>query len=147
MSRIVNTENVGTKRNRLVRAIVLAIRELAKQTKPNSRTKDLAAFMVFALKAVAETVEETTAPWEKRGYWVKADRFRMEWGWVESLNRALRDAVLGEDWGAVAEQAARVAAKLGSVEISERHRLGTPWVGAWDKLRAEDASAAQSLKK
>ncbi len=147
MSRIVNTENVGTKRSRLVRAIVLAIRELAKQSKPDSKTKDLAAFLALALVAVAETIEETVAPWEKRGYWLKADRFRMDWGWVENAARALREAVLKEDWGEVAAQSARVAAKLGSVEISERHRLGTPWVGAWDKLRAENASTVLSKGK
>ena len=137
MSRIIQTDSVGNQRTRLTKAIVISIRELMKQTKPNSLTKDLAAFIAIALEEVAKTVEVTVAPWEKRDYWVKADTFRREWGWAGRLGGEMRKAAVLEDWGEVAMVAAQVGTHLQKVEVSPRHRMGTPWVGAWDRLHED----------
>jgi hypothetical protein len=125
---------VGKQRNRLLRAIVVSIRELMKQSKPDQKTKDLAAFISSALLAVDETIDRTVAPWEKRNYWVKADNFRQEWAWVKHTGEEMRDATLDEDWPTVAGLAATVGAKLAKIMVSDNHRMGTPWVGAWDRL-------------
>ncbi len=88
VSRIIQTEGVGKERNRLLKAIVISIRELMKQNVVDSNTRDLAAFISNALLAVHDTVERTVAPWEKRDYWVKADKFRMEWAWTKDSRGA-----------------------------------------------------------
>jgi hypothetical protein len=49
----------------------------------------------------------------------------------------MRDALLKDDWATVAMTSAKVAQKLGKVTVPERHRLGTPWVGAWKKLKTQ----------
>jgi len=134
VSRVIQTDGVGKQRNRLLRAIVISIRELMKQTKPDQKTRDLAAFISTALLAVDETIERTVVPWEKRNYWVKADNFRQEWAWVKPHGEQMRDAALEEDWAAVAGLAATIGAKLAKIKVSDNHRMGTPWVGAWDKL-------------
>jgi hypothetical protein len=136
MSRVINTQSVGKERNRLVRAVVISIRELMKQDKPNALTKDLAAFIVLALYAISETIERTVAPWEKRNYWVKADKFRQEWAWAKKLGSELNSVLLDEDWSAVAGLAVEIGSKLRKVEVSDRHRMGKPWVGAWAKLNS-----------
>lgn len=135
MSRIVNTQSVGTERTRLTKAVVISIRELMAQGKPDSKTRDLAAFIALSLEAIADNVERTVIPWEKRDYWVKADRFRMEWVWARQLGDALRAAVLAEDWAQVAMLSAQIGEKLSKVQVSPNHRMGTPWVGAWMALR------------
>ena len=48
----------------------------------------------------------------------------------------MRKAVLAEDWAAVALISSQVAVKLQKVQVPQRHRLGTPWEGAWDLLQA-----------
>ena len=136
MSRVINTQSVGKERNQLVRAIVISIRELMRQGKPDSNTKDLAAFIAIALNAVSETIERTVAPWEKRNYWVKADKFRQEWAWTKTLSDELTTVLVAEDWPAIAAITVEIGSKLGHVEVSDRHRMGKPWVGAWDKLIA-----------
>ncbi len=135
MSRVINPEGAGRERNQLVKAVVLAIRELMRQTEPNEHSRDLAAFIALALLQISETVESSVAAWEKKGYWVKADRFRMEWAWAERLGKQMRQAVLEDDWAAVARVAAQVGEKLSGVDVPVRHRLGQPWVGAWQQLR------------
>lgn len=134
MSRVIHIESAGKDRNRLAKAAVLALRTLAQQTEANAETRDLAAFVALAMEEIAATIDPSVQAWEKRGYWVKADRFRMEWMWTEKLGSDMRRALLAEDWGNVAQTAALVAQKLGNVKIPERHRMGTPWTGAWKRL-------------
>lgn len=138
LGRVINPDGVGKERTRLTRATVLAIRELMRQEDTDETTRDLAAFVALTLDAIYETIDVSVAAWEKRGYWVKADRFRMDWMWTDRLGRTLRTAVLEGDWPTVALTAAQVAEKLGHVKVPKRHGLGTPWVGAWEKLN-EDA--------
>jgi hypothetical protein len=134
LSRIIKTESAGKDRNRLSKEIVLAIRELIKQTSPDDTSRNLAAFIALALEEIAQTIDLSVAAWEKRGYWVKADRFRMEWNWAQHQGAAMRLALQQEDWANVAMVAVQVAQKLKTVQIATHHRLGTPWVGAWGKF-------------
>jgi hypothetical protein len=136
MSRVINTQSVGKERNQLVRAIVIAIRELMKQEKVDSNTKDLAAFIAMALNAISQTIERTVAPWEKRNYWIKADKFRQEWAWTKKLGDDLMTVLMDGDWQMVAAIAAEIGTKLKHFEVSERHRMGKPWIGAWARFNA-----------
>ncbi len=134
MGRVINIETAGKERNRLVKAVVLAIRELMRQSRPDDNTRDLAAYISMALEAVANTIDASVEAWEKRGYWVKADHFRMEWAWASRLAGNMRLAVLSEDWLKVAQTAAQAAERLNGIKVVQHHRLGTPWVGAYQKL-------------
>jgi hypothetical protein len=136
MSRVINPDSAGKERTRLTKAIVIAIRELAKQSEPNSQARDMAAFIALALKIIAEGIDVSVTAWEKRDYWIKADRFRMEWAWAGSMGEKMKAAVLNEDWGKVAMLAAQIAQKLQKVKVSENHRMGTPWVGAFKQLES-----------
>jgi hypothetical protein len=135
LSRVYNPESVGKDRTRLSKSVVLALRELMKQNEPNAETKDLTAFVVLALAEINDNIDVSVAAWEKRGYWVKADKFRLEWEWAGSCSKAMRTALLAEDWATVAMNAVKIGQKLNKIMIAEHHRLGTPWVGAWKNLK------------
>ena len=134
MSRVINPDSAGKERTRLTRAIVIAIRELAKQSEPNTEARDLAAFIALALRTIAEGIDVSVAAWEKRDYWIKADRFRMEWAWASLMGEKMKTAVLNDDWASVAMLATQIAQKLQKVKVSEKHRMGTPWAGAFKQL-------------
>lgn len=134
MSRVINPEGAGKERSRLVKSIVLSMRELLRQSEPNAQSRDLVAYIALALLKISETVESSVVAWEKKGYWVKADRFRMDWAWTERLGNQMRHAIFADDWGAIAMLVAQLGGKLNHVEVSPRNRLGTPWVGAFDQL-------------
>ena len=116
--------------------IVLALRELARQSDTGAETHDLTAFMVAALESISEGIDASVAAWEKRGYWVKADKFRMEWAWAAPVAQKMRLAIQKEDWAAIAALSAQVGQRLGKIQIAENHRLGKPWVGAYQRLNA-----------
>lgn len=134
MSRVINPDSAGKDRARLSKAIVLAVRELAKQTEVTNEARDIAAFISLALKTISEGIDSSVAAWEKRDYWVKADRFRMEWMWAGQYADKLKVAIFTNDWGSVAMISAQVAQKFGKIVIAQNHRLGKPWVGAFKRL-------------
>ena len=135
MSRVINPEGTGKERSRLLRGVVLALRNLMQQTTIDETTRDLASFIVLALDAIAATIDPSVEPWEKRGYWVKADRFRMEWNWTDRLSKSMRLAVTNENWVEVARLSADIMGRVGAVTVPARHGLGTPWVGSWKRLQ------------
>jgi hypothetical protein len=134
MSRVINPDSAGKQRNQLTKAIVLSIRELARQKDTNTETRDLAAFISFALKTISEGIDSSVTAWEKRDYWIKADKFRMEWAWAGSTADKMRAAVLSEDWPTIAILSAQIAQKFNKIQVSENHRLGKPWAGAYQQL-------------
>ncbi len=134
MSRIVNIDSIGKQRTQLTKAIVLAVRELARQKEVTDETRDLAAFIAIALQSISNGIDSSVAAWEKRDYWIKADKFRMEWAWAGQTAQKMRTAVLSNDWASVAMLSAQTAQKLTKVQVGENHRLGKPWVGAHKQL-------------
>ena len=136
MSRVINPESAGKDRTRLTKAIVLALRELARQSEPGPVSRDLAAFIALALDTITIGIDASVAAWEKRDYWVKADKFRMEWMWAGLAAAKMKNAVLIDDWATVALLMPQIANKLSKVEVSANHRLGAPWVGAFQQLKS-----------
>ncbi len=137
MSRVIKTESAGRDRNRMVKAVAIALRTLMQRGEPDAQSRDLAAFIALALHEIHATIDPSVAAWEKRGYWVKADRFRMEWEWSGVVGAQMRQAVLDDDWGTVAAVAVQVAQKLSHVRVPSQNRIGSPWKGAWDVLQKE----------
>lgn len=137
MSRVIRTEGAGKDRNQLCRGIVAALRELTRQTDTGATTKDLAAFIALALLETHATVDESVAAWEKKGYWVKADRFRMDWEWTRGSGEKLMKALKEDDWPAIAMLSAHVGEKLVKVTVPERNRVGKPWVGAYKTIKEQ----------
>ena len=137
MSRVINPDSVGKQRTRLTKSIVLALRELARQEDTGTETHDLTAFIAVALQAISEGIDSSVAAWEKRGYWVKADKFRMEWAWTGPLAAKLQAALAAEDWATIAMLSAQIGQRLNRVQVAENHRLGRPWVGAFQRMKSQ----------
>jgi hypothetical protein len=62
----------------------------------------------------------------------------LEWAWTKNVGEEMVEAVLDEDWPSVAAFAAVVGEKFSNIEVSERHRMGKPWVGAYKLLLKEN---------
>jgi len=137
LSRLIKTDTAGKDRTKLTKAIILAVRELAKQKDVTPEAKDLAAFIVLALQTISDGIDESVAAWEKRGYWVKADRFRMEWLWTGQYAEKMKVALFTNDWGTIAMLMPQIAMKFNKIRIAENHRLGRPWVGTFKRMMEE----------
>lgn len=130
MTRIIATSTPGKERAQLSKAIVITIREFMRQKEPGKNTSDMVAFIILALKEIAEGIDKSVAAWEKRGYWVKADKYRMEWQWSGKIARNLEKNFQKSDWGSIASTLIEIMGKFEDIKVSDRHRMGKPWVGA-----------------
>ncbi len=134
MGRVINTENIGKQRKQITRSIVLAIRELMIQTGITDEVKDLSAYIVIGLETIADSIDATVEPWEKRGYWLKADKFRLQWEWTRKISQNMSVAILSDNWADVAINVANLTEKLNDIDLPKRHNLGTPWKGAYKEF-------------
>jgi hypothetical protein len=94
LTRIIATESVGQQRHKLRRTIAEALRRLATKQIFDQESLDLAALIVFSLRRLEQGVDQTATAWEKRNYYLKADRFRLEWEWLDDTAYALETALL-----------------------------------------------------
>ena len=101
MSRVIKTEGGASLRNKLMKSIALTLRELATRTNINDETRNMVAFICLCLSVIDSTIQDSVSAWEKRGYWVKADHFRLDWGWVSIKGNVLKEAILSEDWNEI----------------------------------------------
>ena len=134
MSRVINSESAGKDRTRLTKTVVIAIRELLRQKEPGDLSRDLIACILMSLDGIYDTVDASVEAWEKRGYWLKADRFRMDWQWTKLLADQMRPLVMAEKYGELIPLMVQVLQALDNVKVSDNHRLGTLWTGAWAEL-------------
>ena len=138
MGRLINSESAGKDRTRLTKTVVIAIRELLRQKEAGDLSLDLIACILMSLDRINDTRDASVEAWEKRGYWLKADRFRMEWQWAGIMADRMRPLVLSENYGELIPIMVEILQALDSVKVSENHRLGTPWTGAWTELTASE---------
>ena len=134
MGNLINPDNSGKRRDRYVKATVLAMRELVNKKKVDDEARDLVAFIVLTLRQIDETIDETCKAWEKRDYWIKADRFRQEWMWTNTAEGKLRQAVTENKWNLVPAAVKDMARHLQNVNLPKRD-WGTPWNGAYAVLQ------------
>jgi hypothetical protein len=140
LGRLIKTGSGSKDRVLLEKGIVLAIRELAMQSSMDETTRDLLAFIALSLKAIGETIDDSVTAWEKRGYWVKADHYRMEWIWASNWGEEMKQAILSEDWGSVVKITGQVTQKMSKVKIAQRNRLGSPWTDSYKRLISPNQS-------
>lgn len=134
MSRVINVANPGKRRNTARRTIAELLRRLMLQQELNEETKDMVAALVLNLREIAATIETTTEAWEKRDYYLKADRFRLEWEWVAPAAQSLKDLVLQERWEALPQELADLAPRFADIRVAKMTRPTSAWQGSYALL-------------
>jgi hypothetical protein len=134
MSRIIATEGPGKMRSQHRRTIAEALRRLSQKPGLDDEVKDLAALIVFCLHRIADSVEQTTEAWDKRNYYLKADRFREGWRWVEPMTDELSALIYEERWSQLPEVLVQLMPHFSDVTIKKLTRKPSLWKGAYDKF-------------
>ena len=137
MSRVINTANPGKLRNQARRTIAEILRHLMLKRDLDEETKDLAAAIVFALRDISKSIEVTTTAWEKRNYFVKADRFRLEWEWTEPTADQIEKLVLEERWEELPMVMSALVPRFGDIRIAKMTRKPSTWHSAFALLQEE----------
>lgn len=141
MARVINTNSPGKRRNAYMRTIAEILRHLGQQREVNERTKDMVAMLVFCLRGVDATIEESISAWEKRGYWKKADDFQQKWWWSSLMADAIVELLRNHDWDKLPELMIKLYPHFAEIRVNRLTRDPSDWDGAYVKLLGEGASA------
>lgn len=142
MSRVINTNSPTKIRNQNRRTIAEILRHLSQKAAVDPETKDMAAMMVFLLREIEQGVEQSAQAWEKRDYWMKAERFMREWAWAGEMAANLEDVVRNEAWDLLPRLMAELFPKFADIQIKTMTRPTTIWQNAYTKLVAEAPTPA-----
>ena len=144
MGRVVNTDSAGAERNRLRRTIAEALRLLGQKQAIDDEARDLAALIVYSLRGIEQGVDTSAAAWEKRDYYMKADRFRLQWAWVEPMARQLEVVLVRERWNDLPTVLALLLPRFSDIKLTKMTRTPNLWAGCYDRLLREDKAKATS---
>ena len=134
MSRVVTVDSVGSQRHRLRRTIAEALRRLTAKRELDEEARDLAALIVFSLREIDEGVEQTVAAWEKRDYYLKADRFRQDWLWVGGAADELERILRHQAWDRLPAALARLLSHFSDITVNRMVRSERLWQGCDQRL-------------
>ncbi len=146
MARVINVRNPGKLRHRARRTIAEILRRLMSKPTLDAEARDMAATVVFCLRDIASTTEVTTLAWEKRNYFLKADRFRLQWEWVTPTAESLCDLIINERWERLPRELAELAPHFSDIRVARMTRDASAWQGNHQRLLAQGSESAQEAQ-
>jgi hypothetical protein len=134
MSRVISTDSPGKARHQQRRNIAEALRRLSQKRQLDDESKDLAALIVLSMHEIANTVDRTIDAWEKRDYFMKAERFREQWRWLEPASDQLSAVIYEARWDELPAILARLMPHFADVTVKKLTRKPSLWRGAYDRF-------------
>jgi hypothetical protein len=135
MSRIININGSSSERNKMLRSIRTAVDVLLNEQPDENETKNIVTYIMLSLKSITKSVDKTIVAWEKRDYWVKADRFRLDWEWVNTYYQQLLGLVKADNWDEAAQTARQLQRHLQNISPYKHTKKSTyPWSDAYREL-------------
>ena len=133
MSRIVAAETGAIRRSRILNGMAQALRAVAQRPDVSeAEAHDVLAFLALSLTELNESVDGTARAWERREYWLKADRFRSDWSWVARILTRLEAALLQGNLPQAQACGMELASLLADRPLRRSKAGAKPWRGARD---------------
>jgi hypothetical protein len=127
-----------------MRTIAEIMRHLSQQREVNEWTRDLVATLVYCLRGIDATVEETINAWEKRGYWKKAADFQQKWWWSPLMANAIEALLRNGDWDNLPETMLKLYPRVSDIKINKMTRDPADWKGACSRLIGDNDAGAKA---
>ncbi len=138
MSRVVKLDGPGKARSQLMRTSAEVIRRLSEKAELDDEARDMAALLVFCFREIESGIDNSVIAWEKRDYWVKAERFRERWAWAGPAARDLERLVKSGAWEQLPALLIKVLPYMDEIKIAKYTRKPTLWLGAYRRLLHEN---------
>ena len=147
MGRIIQTGDTAAKRRHAhLRSCAEVLRRLAQRSSLASgqfddEAKDMTAFLVFNLRGIMDTIEESAQAWDDRNYWKKAEKLRADWRWARFAAHDLERFALEDRWVEVPMKLIELVPRFQSITITQTTRDADWWVGAFRALKKQATRA------
>lgn len=137
MSRVINTNSPTKIRNQCRRLIAELMHQLGKKQQIDEEVKDMSAAIVLALREIYETCEVAAKAWEKRDYWIKAERFLRDWRWTQRLAANIEDVIREDAWDLIPQLLMELFPHFSDVQVKTLTKKPIEWQGAYKKLLSQ----------
>lgn len=145
MARIISTGDTPAKRrNAHLRSCAEVLRLLAQRQSFGAEEKDMAAFLVFNLRGIYVTIDESAGAWDERDYWKKAEALRARWSWSRKAAAELEGLVTSDRWDEVPGVLVSLLPHFSDVTVVSVTRDSDWWCGAHRALLREHGTVSDS---
>lgn len=95
----------------------------------------MAAFLVFNLRGIYDTIDESAHAWDERNYWKKAETLREKWRWSRTAADDLEELILQNRWSDVPGLLLSLVPQFNQVTVASITRDSDWWCGALRALK------------
>ena len=142
MARIIQTGQTPAKRRHAhMRSCAEVLRLLAQKPRFDAEAHDMTAFLVFNLRGIYQTIDESAQSWDERNYWKKAEALREKWRWARTAADELAELVQAGHWDAVPPALLRLIPHFNNIKVTAITRDADWWCGAYRALLREKSAA------
>lgn len=135
MTRIIKTGQTPAKRRHAhMRSCAEVLRLLAQRNGFDEEAKDMLAFLVFNLRDIYKTIDESARAWDDRNYWKKAEGLREKWRWSRVAGDKLEKLIRNKDWHEIPVFLLTLIPHFQSITITAVTRDSDWWCGAYRAL-------------
>ena len=120
-----------------MRSCAEVLRLLAQRPAFGAEEKDMVAFLVFCLRGIASTIEESAQAWDDRNYWKKAEGLRERWRWARVAAKRLERFVERDSWDRVPGFLVTLIPHFAGISITTITRDADWWCGAHRALQRQ----------
>lgn len=140
MSRVINTDSPGKRRNQNMRTGAELLRHLSQKTAIDDETRDMVALLTYCLREIDEGIDQSAIAWEKRDYWMKAEEFRERWRWVGEMADSLQAMIFDDAWERLPEMMVKLLPHFSDVKVNKFMRKPSLWQGCYEQIIREKPS-------
>jgi len=134
MGRVINSELPANKRKKICQLIARGLEVLGGEDLSCVDRDDIIAFIVLCLREIEKTLVQTCSQWEKRGYWVKSEKFMQEWAWVDLCQRRLMISKKESGWDNFPDGIDEVRKNVENYSLKTIKSSIKFWSGAYRRL-------------
>ncbi len=123
-----------------MRTVAEILRRLSQKEEADASVRDMAAMLVYCLREIDETIDESVRAWEKRDYWIKVEEFRQRWRWAGQMADELLAMVVNDEWDSLPAMMMKLLPHFADIKVIKLTRKESLWEGAYDRLLREHSS-------
>jgi len=131
MARLIKTgETSAKKRHAHMRSCAEVLRLLAQRPTFDDEARDMTAFLVFNLRGIYQTIDESAHAWDERNYWKKAEGLREQWRWTRTAADDLEACLRAGRWNDVPALLLALVPHFNGITVTSITRDADWWCGA-----------------
>ncbi|MCB0720362.1 MAG: hypothetical protein KDD65_18090 [Bacteroidetes bacterium] len=147
MARLIQTGDTPAKeRNKNMRTGAEILRLLAQRPEFDEEAHDMVSYLVFCLRDIYRTIDESANAWDERTYWKKAEGLRHKWRWARIAADELEKLVRADNWYEVPHYLISLIPHFSGITVTSITRDSDWWCGAHRALLKEKSAPAEAAK-